>query len=76
MLFLIVSRFNLLQSFTYTPYLFYKNISNKGQFFLFMDPEKSFKTQFIFSTHSNSMHCTVFVHKVYSLQSKKDLYHI
>jgi hypothetical protein len=35
----MISRFNLLQSFNDTPYLFYKkNIQIKDQFFLYMGP--------------------------------------
>jgi hypothetical protein len=38
----LVSRFNLSQSFNYTPYLFYKNLSNPRSItvFLYMDPER------------------------------------
>ncbi len=39
MLFLIGQLFNLLQSFNYTPYPFYKKTFQiRDQFFLYMDP--------------------------------------
>ncbi len=36
---MLVSSFNLSQSFNYTPYLFYKKtVQNRDQLFLYMDP--------------------------------------
>ncbi len=37
---MLVSSFNLWQSFNYTPYLFYKKrlVQNRERFFLYMDP--------------------------------------
>ncbi len=36
---MLVSSFNLSQSFNYTPYLFFKKtVQIKNQFFLYMDP--------------------------------------
>ncbi len=39
---MLVSSFNLLQSFNYTPYLFYKKtVQIRDKFFLYMDPDEN-----------------------------------
>ncbi len=49
---MLVSSFNLSQSFNYTPYLFYKKkVQNRDQMFLYMDPIYAILPQF--SSQSN-----------------------